>query len=79
MSDKELQGFMYVAKRQCGRISAMSWDDAGAKREIAKSVAQWVRRGDIVERVARYKGDPIPDFICDKKDDCACRKAKETP
>lgn len=61
---RESQGFMYVAKRKCGRVSAMRWDDPGGEKEAAKSLAGWVRRGDTVERIEVFKGDPMPEWIC---------------
>lgn len=62
--ERESQGFMYVAKRKCGRVSAMRWDDAGGEKEVAKSLAGWVRRGDTVDRIEVFKGDPMPEWIC---------------
>lgn len=57
-------GFMYVAKRPCGRLSAASWDDVGSKKDIAAFVSRCIKRGDVVERIERFEGDPMPDFIC---------------
>lgn len=61
---RESQGFMYLAKRPCGKVSAMAWDDAGYEKSTANSVARWLRRGDEVERVEVFKGDPMPETIC---------------
>jgi hypothetical protein len=57
-------GFMYIAKRACGKASAMAWDDPGYGKATAKLVAGWIRRGDKVERVERFEGDPQPEWIC---------------
>ncbi len=57
-------GFMYIARRPCGKVSATSWDEPGREKEIAKSVAEWIKRGDKVERIERFKDDPQPEWIC---------------
>jgi hypothetical protein len=57
-------GFMYMAKRPCGKVSAMVWDDPGCEKETAKLMAGWIRRGDAVERVERFDSDPQPEWIC---------------
>lgn len=66
MSDAKRKsiGYMYIAKRPCGKVSAASWDDNGHKKDIAKSVASWIKRGDVVERIERFDGDPQPEWIC---------------
>lgn len=61
---RERQGFMFVAKRPCGKVSAMVWDDTGYEESTAKTVATWVIRGDVVERLEVFKGDPVPETIC---------------
>ena len=61
----EFLGYMYLAKRPCGRVSASSWDDAQHAKAVAKDVGAWIRRGLVIERIARYRGDPQPDWICD--------------
>lgn len=66
-------GFMYLAKRPCGRITAMAWDDPEYAKSTGKSVARWISRGDAVERIEVKKGDAIPDLICRKSEVCACR------
>lgn len=75
MSDtRESKGFMYLAKRPCGRVSAMAWDDEGNEKSTAKSVASWLRRGDKVERVEIFNGDPVPETICRLKcNNCKAR------
>lgn len=62
--EKKSLGFMYLARRPCGKVSAMSWDDPGYKRGINKSIKEWVERGDSVVRVERFEGDPIPEMMC---------------
>lgn len=73
-SNRKSMGFMYLAKRPCGKVSALSWDDAECKKDIAKSVASWINRGDTVERVERFEGDPQPEYVCMP----GCSKCKET-
>lgn len=69
---KESRGFMYVAKRPCGRVSAMSWDDKGYERDIAKSVASWIKRGDTVTHIEVFVGDPMPEQTCNDQEICVC-------
>lgn len=63
MSNKSL-GFMYLAKRPCGRLSALCWDEPGYEKDTAKHVAEYIRRGDTVERVERFEGEKLPELIC---------------
>ncbi|WP_165973832.1 hypothetical protein [Paucimonas lemoignei] len=57
----------------------MSWDDAGSKKEVAESVARWIRRGDTVERLERFEGDPMPEWVCRWNcDDCRPAAKKES-
>lgn len=79
MPEQVLLGYMYIAKRPCGRTSASAWDDADAKKDTAKSVARWIARGDSVERIARFKGDPLPAVVCQDNEACACRESKTKP
>lgn len=65
MADRKFLGYLYLAKRPCGRVSALCWDDPGREKDTAKHVAGYIKRGDSVERVARYSGDPQPEMICD--------------
>lgn len=70
-------GFMYIARRPCGKVSAAAWDDEGYEKETAKSVAEWLRRGDKVERIERFEGDPQPEWVCRMR--CQdCRKSAVT-
>ncbi|WP_448120039.1 hypothetical protein [Pseudomonas veronii] len=64
MSDKKSMGFMYLARRACGKVSASCWDDAMSKKDTAKIVAGYIKRGDTVERIERFEGDPQPEWIC---------------
>jgi hypothetical protein len=61
---RKSQGFMYIARRKCGKVSAMCRDDPVREKAAAKSLAGWVRRGDTVERVEVFEGDPMPEWIC---------------
>jgi hypothetical protein len=69
-------GFMYIARRPCGRVSASCWDDAEFKKSTAKLVAGYIKRGDAVERVDRYENDPQPEWICEGK--CKCPEQTNT-
>lgn len=72
----ELVGYQYIARRPCGKVSAMAWDDPGHEKDTAKFVSRCIRRGDAVSRVAVHKGDPMPDWVCQE---CrGDRKCKET-
>lgn len=64
-------GFMYLAKRKCGKVSAASWDDPDwDDLDKRQTLAEWEERGDTVERVEQFKGAPMPDWICDEPRDC---------
>jgi hypothetical protein len=68
-----LIGHQYIARKPCGKVVALCWDDAGQEKETAKSVARWIARGDKVERVARHKDDPMPEWSCPTSESCECR------
>lgn len=72
---RESMGFMYLAKRPCGKVSAAAWDDDDwGVKEKRKTLAEWLERGDTVEKVERFTGDPEPDWIC--RPGChECKKA----
>ena len=70
-----LMGYIYLARKPCGKVSATSWDDKGAENDNARSIARWLRRGDTVEKVLRYEGDPPPAWCCTSGEPCACRAA----
>jgi hypothetical protein len=63
---KKRLGFMYVAKKACGRVAASCWDDADSKKDTAKTVADYIKRGLTVERIERFHGDQMPEWICDE-------------
>lgn len=65
-------GFMYIARRPCGKVSASCWDDPGYEKSTAKEVAGYIKRGDSVERVERFENDPQPDWVCEP----GCAKCK---
>jgi len=69
---QELLGYMYIARKPCGKVVAVVWDDPHYAKETAKSVASWIARGDTIERIPRYKDDPQPDWVCSSKQDCKC-------
>lgn len=63
-------GFAYLARHpQSGHLTGMVWDDPERVKLVAKDVAAWIKRGDHVARVERYKGDPMPTWHSD-----ACEK-----
>ena len=70
-----LLGHQYMAKRSCGRVSAACWDDPGHEKSTAKFVAEQIKRGLQIERVARHKDDPQPDWICQE---CRGKPCKNT-
>jgi hypothetical protein len=71
-------GFMFTAKRPCGKLSAMSWDDADCDPAMqGESLMEWIRRGDKVEYLERFEGDPMPEWCAG---DCQiCRDMKGKP
>jgi hypothetical protein len=72
-AQKKSLGFLFLAKRPCGRVSAMCWDDPRYKKSTREAIARYLMRGDTVERVERFKGDSLPEQICSS--DCTdCRK-----
>lgn len=62
--ERKSLGFMYLARRACGKVSASCWDDAMSKKDTAECVAGYIKRGDSVERIERFEGDPQPEWIC---------------
>ena len=70
MTERKRLGFMYVARRPCGKVSAMSWDDPGYEKDNAKSVSTWIRRGHKVERIERFEDDPSPEWCGGECDQC---------
>jgi hypothetical protein len=45
-------GYAYIGRESCGCVTCVTLDDPGHKREVAKDIANWVRWGMSVERVA---------------------------
>lgn len=73
--ERKSLGFMYLARRACGKVSASCWDDAVSKKDTAECVAGYIKRGDSVERIERFEGDPQPEWICRSGcNDCAGSK-----
>ncbi|AXF86790.1 hypothetical protein DTO96_102546 [Ephemeroptericola cinctiostellae] len=73
---KVLLGHMYLAKNlKCGGVIGFSWKDKGRKKEDAKTIRKWLKRGLAVELLVRYEGDPEPK-ICTRnfKVPCACQE-----
>lgn len=70
---KKLKGYIYIARRPCGKVSGMSWDDPGEEKSNAKFVSNWIKRGDKVERLEVFEGDPMPEQICFP----GCNKCKD--
>lgn len=64
MIDRKSLGFMFIARRPCGKVSAACWDDPGMEKDTAQHVAEYKRRGAKVERIERFEGDPQPEWIC---------------
>ncbi|NCP97724.1 hypothetical protein GW796_05720 [archaeon] len=59
-------GFVYVAKRKCGKISASAWDDVNwNNHDKIKTFRSWLARGDTIEVIERFKNDEMPEWICD--------------
>lgn len=73
-----LLGYQYIAKRQCGRVSAACWDDPGHEKSTAKFVAEQIKRGLQIERVACHKGDQQPAWICEECRGKECQSTRST-
>jgi hypothetical protein len=64
MQKKKL-GFLLLAKRKCGKVSAMAWDDKEWEQDAKiASIDEWLRRGDTVEGLERFEGDEMPEWCC---------------
>ncbi len=63
-TENNFLGYMYIAKRPCGKVSATFWEEKGSEKELAKAVSRWIKRGNVVERIARYENDSLPEMIC---------------
>jgi hypothetical protein len=65
------QGFMWVARKPCGKVSALAWDDDD-NESIRKSLTDWADRGDQVERIERFEGQELPEIMCRDRTECDC-------
>lgn len=63
---KTSYGFMYIAKRPCGKLVAAAWEVEGFSddKDKQKTLVEWIEAGYIVERVERFEGDPNPEWLC---------------
>lgn len=68
-------GFMYVGKRPCGRVAAACWDDPKYAKDMANTVADWINRGFVVERLERHEGDEQPQWMCNECRSKPCKEA----
>jgi hypothetical protein len=75
MGEVKSIGFMYLAKKECGRVAAMCWDEPKYAKDTAKHVADYIRRGLTVERMERFEGDALPEMICKECRGKPCAKA----
>jgi len=57
---------LYVARHECGKIVAAAVDLPDHKKALAREMADWVRRGDTVERI------PNSELPASLKDWCRC-------
>jgi hypothetical protein len=64
MNEKKSLGFMFLAKRPCGRVAAMCWDDPRYKKDTLQHIDEYLMDGYTVERVERFEGDPMYETIC---------------
>lgn len=67
-----LLGTMYVACRPCGKLTAAAWIEGANQKELGRSVAEWIVRGDTVKKIVRYANDPQLEWVCRDPADCAC-------
>lgn len=63
MGDRKSLGFIFIACDGEGSVRAMSWDDAGAEKDNAKYLFDWLSRGLTVHRIERFEGDVNPKTI----------------
>jgi len=66
-------GMAYVATRRRGRVSAMAGADTMDERDIKEFDERCRARGDNVQLVERFAGDPWPEWIAGCKSPCACK------
>lgn len=70
-------GMAYVATRRCGRVSAMAWADAMDERDIKEFDERCRARGDNVQLIERFAGDPWPEWVGECNPPCACKGEAE--
>lgn len=59
----KFMGHMWVATcKNCNGLVASSWVELRDEKDLAKSVARWIRQGSEVNKIERYEGDPMPDW-----------------
>ena len=66
-------GYVWIAKRPCGRVSALAHDTPGNERLTQKMVQRWLDRGDSVSRIPL--SEKLSPSICWPGEPCACRDA----
>ena len=81
MSEKgKFLGYQLMAKRPCGKVAAMSWEDPNTDKSNKKTVMDWLRRGLTVVRLERFESDAQPEMVCDEatkaKGVCTCINVK---
>jgi hypothetical protein len=57
MSDSAMA---YVARKPCGCVVAATVDEPRHAKDVAKSIAKWVRAGDAVERMTVGEARALP-------------------
>lgn len=64
----ESLGFMIVARKPCGKVAAMAWDDPeyseNKVKELCRDVIEWRRQELEVVKIERFSGDPMPEWVC---------------
>jgi hypothetical protein len=65
---KESEGFMFIATRPCGKISAYCWDDEDKYTD--ENVSRYRARGDTVIRVEVFDREEV--FKRPTVFDCEC-------
>lgn len=71
-------GYLYVARKKCGKVVGASWAAPGLEEENAALIARWVNHGFSVEKIDCYEGDLQPQWICGSNEPCACRDAEKS-
>ena len=71
-------GYAYIATRQCGRVSGLAWEDVTSERDAALLVREWTQRGDNVQLIERFEGDPMPEWVC-RGEPCECETERAQP